>query len=835
MSLKLIAVRPLQGCNYRILKNLSVEEFYFFDNNYKSDSDGRILNSFKKSNIPSNFFYSPRPGSSLNTINIQALVGKNGEGKSSLIELVIRILNNFYKQFKIGAVTDNLFFSEGVVADLYFEKDDKIFKIHINSNNIIKIENKDSIIAQLEENYQIIYDSNNPVKQSTTDPKKSVFFEIENFFFTMYINYSIYGLDETEYINETTYANNGNYPFDVIKNIEGLKFNSWLSQIFHKNDGYQTPIVIHPYRIEGQIDIKNEKYLVSQRLLSLIIEEGDNKYYITQDLFADKLYLSFKENDALDEYLENYIKNTIQSDEYYKVEAILEKSNESISNNELLKRIETYYQFIKDNNVLLQKFKNKLKPFVKEDTITDLFRVNISHFSRFATEGSEKIIHPINKKNLQNYLDRIQSRFPSELWIKFEYILKQTEGFNFQIYNLYQTLSIYQRHWSLLFNINEAYLQDSNNLFEKNLLYYIIIKSYKTIRYPKYRAFNRYDTIEYFIGQLQLNTQASKSIHEEYLEKSKKEDSHISLKIRQSIEILNIALDQPNNKLITFYKSCVNTSGIINFNQLKRYFDDNNKEVIDNLLLLPPRVFDTQIFLKSQTTNQENVNIKKISSGEYQKNAIISSLIYHLKNLDSVQSQSEQKSEILKMIKFDLVYSFTSIYVIFDEIELYFHPEFQRQFIKELLFKISKTNFKNIKNINFLFITHSPFILSDIPKNNVLFLEKGKPNTTMTENTFASNIHTLLQHGFFLNSVPIGDFAKDKINYYFKLLHEGKTIDDEGNAFYNQLLLVGEPFIKAQLLKLYNDLSPEVSDLRDAIQMLDKELKILKNKLNDKN
>ena len=53
-------------------------------------------------------------------------------------------------------------------------------------------------------------------------------------------------------------------------------------------------------------------------------------------------------------------------------------------------------------------------------------------------------------------------------------------------------------------------------------------------------------------------------------------------------------------------------------------------------------------------------------------------------------------------------------------------------------------------NINILFITHSPFILSDIPKQNVLFLENGKPSEKKNMNTFGANITDLLADSFFI-------------------------------------------------------------------------------------
>lgn len=69
---------------------------------------------------------------------------------------------------------------------------------------------------------------------------------------------------------------------------------------------------------------------------------------------------------------------------------------------------------------------------------------------------------------------------------------------------------------------------------------------------------------------------------------------------------------------------------------------------------------------------------------------------------------------------------------------------------------------ENISGINLLFATHSPYILSDIPDNYVLKLEKGKPDYS-TFLTFGANIHDLLRRSFFMKKGVMGEFAKNQI------------------------------------------------------------------------
>ena len=113
----------------------------------------------------------------------------------------------------------------------------------------------------------------------------------------------------------------------------------------------------------------------------------------------------------------------------------------------------------------------------------------------------------------------------------------------------------------------------------------------------------------------------------------------------------------------------------------------------------------------------------------------------------------------------------SSIFLL-DEPELSLHPQWQKQLLNEMI-----NIFKNFTNDKFqlLLTSHSPFILSDLPKQNVIFLEKDEKtgnciNVTnkVDINPFGANIHTLLSHGFFMKDGLMGEFAKDKIQSIIK-------------------------------------------------------------------
>lgn len=225
------------------------------------------------------------------------------------------------------------------------------------------------------------------------------------------------------------------------------------------------------------------------------------------------------------------------------------------------------------------------------------------------------------------------------------------------------------------------------------------------------------------------------------------------------------------------------------FDNLKSYY----KKDPFPLDLLPPPIYKTDILYQSEGDENIYIPYKYLSSGEKQLLNNFGALIYHLRNLDSV-TDNERRYE--------------NINVLFEEIELYFHPEYQRMVVKMLVEKLYAMDFHHIKRINVTFVTHSPFILSDIPLCNVLFLKEGKPATEkMQENTFGANIHGLLRNGFFLPSLPIGEFAHDKINGLFERFN-GYKLDSRSRKqkewFYSSIMRIGEPYLREQLMKLYN-------------------------------
>ena len=66
-----------------------------------------------------------------------------------------------------------------------------------------------------------------------------------------------------------------------------------------------------------------------------------------------------------------------------------------------------------------------------------------------------------------------------------------------------------------------------------------------------------------------------------------------------------------------------------------------------------------------------------------------------------------------------------------------------------------------------IFATHSPQLLSDIPKGNVILLRRSGDDkrsiAEMVGNTFGANVYDLLKDGFFMENGAVGEFATRKI------------------------------------------------------------------------
>ena len=106
-----------------------------------------------------------------------------------------------------------------------------------------------------------------------------------------------------------------------------------------------------------------------------------------------------------------------------------------------------------------------------------------------------------------------------------------------------------------------------------------------------------------------------------------------------------------------------------------------------------------------------------------------------------------------------------NIMLLLDELDLYLHPEWQRNMITKIIDEL-KGIYPN-KNIQIIFSTHSPLMLSDVPQSNILWLNSDEKQVNLENQTFGANIYDLYKNDFFLKSF-MGEFAKSEIDKLIK-------------------------------------------------------------------
>ena len=177
------------------------------------------------------------------------------------------------------------------------------------------------------------------------------------------------------------------------------------------------------------------------------------------------------------------------------------------------------------------------------------------------------------------------------------------------------------------------------------------------------------------------------------------------------------------------------------------------------------------------------------------------------------------------------------ILFVFDEPDISLHPEWQRKYLYEIYNLCSKFASES----HFIITTHSPFILSDIPKENIIFLKDGKNVSDEVEiDTFGANIHTLLSNAFFMEDGLIGDFAKAKIDEVIKFLNNEESEIESIVKARNIINIIGEPIIKNQLQKMLKNVQEEninsdVDFLKQKVKELEEKIKELENEKNTNN
>lgn len=157
--------------------------------------------------------------------------------------------------------------------------------------------------------------------------------------------------------------------------------------------------------------------------------------------------------------------------------------------------------------------------------------------------------------------------------------------------------------------------------------------------------------------------------------------------------------------------------------------------------------------------------------------------------------------------------------IIDDEPEKSLHPEWCRKLISNSLkcFELTRNSdlYKDRlkgKKYNWIIATHSPFILSDFPKEHIVFLEKKDGNTAISYpdmNTFAGNISEMFNHNFYMKKT-IGDFATHLLQDAIKDMENWDDLKQPRKVEIKNIISeVGDRLLKKLLLDKYRMVSNE--------------------------
>lgn len=209
---------------------------------------------------------------------------------------------------------------------------------------------------------------------------------------------------------------------------------------------------------------------------------------------------------------------------------------------------------------------------------------------------------------------------------------------------------------------------------------------------------------------------------------------------------------------------------------------------------------------------------RSLSSGEFAILNFFSKLYFFLKN---------KPTTLLNKKNFILL---------LDETDSGLHPMWKKRFIDTILRSVPYffEGLNSKPKLQIILTTHDPLTLSDIPKHNVIFLEKTKEGkcqiSSKVQKTFGANITDLLADSFFLEKGLIGDFARKKINDVIDWINENRNkteINEEELERYQKVIeLIDERVIKLKLSEMITELLPDNTFYN---KVIDDEIKRLEN------
>lgn len=602
-------------------------------------------------------------------VGVCAIVGQNGSGKSTILDMIIRVLNNVAASLAgedvLYSAAEHLHYIENVYGAILYLQDENVYQLCVEGHNITLTEYTKTEVyggikyKEKEERTSLLIEDK--YKTDTLLPLRAKELKtLSSLFYTVVINYSLYAYYYNDYYQEATVEGKLNklkrkpklkeYPFEQF----------WMTGLFHKNDGYQTPVVINPMRVGGRIDAPKENKLAKERIMSLLFVEAKDG--------ADK------------DYNERYPFRVINGNLHIMALALPERQD-------------IHLRWTKDWMRERGYFGNRSRLYQKYDEYSGYI---IDYFKEFYGIDT----------NVKHYLYATR----------------------YLVYKIFKIGLTYMNYNCIISNLRHAD-------FSLELL-------------------------------------------NSHLKRLMEDDTHITVKLRRVVMYLsygNFVYGQPLDKNHPFVYELKDIEPRIEkameeFNAVKYPFIAQKDD------FLPPPIYDIEFRMIKRNggeidyayTDKDVIPFNGLSSGERQIAYTMSNFAYHLVNINSVWRSKTKKVGRAPLLQYRYINA------IFDEIELYYHPELQRRFLALLLNMLRDIELEHIEGVNIMLVTHSPFVLSDIPRSNVLALG-GNPSI---DETFCANIHEMLNQSFFMR-YTMGEVSQTAIEEFFSTYKDFANSDNK--------------------------------------------------------
>lgn len=700
---------------------------------------------FLDQSLPESFYNTTSP-----LISVSAIVGENGQGKSSLMELMLRIVNNTAYALRPAFARVNVShprYVRGIFAEMGIECGHHECIIRVQDNVVEFYQNGEGIWKYDYSLRKTDCQGLEFLNVNSADARNNIPIVskanqwLSELFYTIVVNYSAYSYNTSDYLPE----NVENADLDDDEHAASIteEERCWLCGIFHKNDGYQMPIVLNPFRSEGQINNNNEIDLLQTRIFLLAMAK---------------------------------------------------------------------------NSPLSTIYKDKIPKSFVFDIVTDYSPTGSHLYTSANVRYQMYYLHYIDDYRIVDgeKMDRLGTRIIS-IWSK-------CVGVDL---------------------VTGCRSVDEGS--KRRTLNYIVYKTIKiALTYRKYKYYQ--EALKATDVELTGDTEI-----ENYIRLLYTDNTHITQKLMRAIAWLVFA---HYSTTMTKERKCEGgvTDSEVPIRKFAKRVDlrlkhsgiytkeDHGNHLVDRYPDLPLHHWTQEDLLPAPSFRADlrfclldedgkptgkSVTLRSFSSGEKHIAGSLFTALYHIHNLYSLWSDTNTES-----IKYHYVN------LVFDEIELYFHPKYQTMFLKMLIDSINAMNIGDkIKGVNIIISTHSPFVLSDIPVQNILCLQSGVPKSwDGSINPFCANVYDILCSGFFMDKF-VGDFAESKYHDLIDRVAEcatGNVTMSDIHQIESEISLIGDEYLRECLWRSFRAVTGDYQSLKEEQERLSRRLNEINNQLGGK-